>query len=541
MLALLMLSQPGLAQQVPDAGSQLQLLPRSPTQPQNTPDIQLNAARSLPPSPGDGQKMAVRSVRIRGAAVFTEAQLLAAAGWSDKLQALSLADLHALAARVTQHYRAAGYFLAQAYLPPQDIRDGQVTISVLEGQYGDVQLRNRSEVSQRLLDGLLQGVKTGDVVTLAPLERGLLLLSDLPGVAVRSTLTPGASVGASDLIVEVDPAQRFTGSVEADNHGSRYTGSQRVGATVNVNNLAGVGDVLTLRALSTGRQLNYGRLAYQVQVGAGRVGTSYADMNYALGREFESLQFAGGTQITSVYGSYPLQRSRQANASLQLSYDAKAFQDRQGATSTANDKRAKVWTGSIVGDHRDAWRGGGFDQYSASVTQGRLDAPLTEAHADGRYTKLALSASRLQSLTPQTSVQISLSAQVASKNLDSSEKMELGGAQAVRAYPQGEAYGDQGYVVSLEGRTLLPRLFERQSGQLQLVGFVDTGTVYVNKNRWDASDNRRTLSGVGIGVNWMGDHDVVVKAYCARKVGAAVANSAPDASTRFWIQAVKYF
>ena len=78
-------------------------------------------------------------------------------------------------------------------------------------------------------------------------------------------------------------------------------------------------------------------------------------------------------------------------------------------------------------------------------------------------------------------------------------------------------------------------------GQMQLIGFIDTGTVTLNKNPWAAGQNRRTLSGAGIGLNWVSNNDFAVKAYFAHKLGNAVATSAPDATNRFWIQGVKYF
>jgi len=163
------------------------------------------------------------------------------------------------------------------------------------------------------------------------------------------------------------------------------------------------------------------------------------------------------------------------------------------------------------------------------------------ARSDGQYNKLAFSLARLQNVTDSVSFYASVNGQIASKNLDASEKMELGGMYAVRAYPEGEAYADQGYVLTLEGRMLLPRFSERQSGQFQLIAFVDTGTVTTNKQPWAAGSNRRTLSGAGVGLNWTVPNDWVVKAYYAHKLGNGVATSAPDASGRFWIQAVKYF
>lgn len=148
---------------------------------------------------------------------------------------------------------------------------------------------------------------------------------------------------------------------------------------------------------------------------------------------------------------------------------------------------------------------------------------------------------RLQRVTDTLSLYAAANGQLASKNLDTSEKMGLGGANGVRAYPEGEAYADQGYVLNLEVRALLPRLSERQSGQMQLIGFVDTGTATLNKNPWVAGQNRRTLSGAGVGFNWVDNDNFVVKAYYARKLGNATAMSAPDKSGRFWLQAAKYF
>jgi hemolysin activation/secretion protein len=187
--------------------------------------------------------------------------------------------------------------------------------------------------------------------------------------------------------------------------------------------------------------------------------------------------------------------------------------------------------------------------YALALSGGKLDIQTTElrtldgitSQSNGNFSKLAFSAARLQSLSPSVSLYASLSGQLASKNLDVSEKMELGGMYAVRAYPEGEAYADQGYVLNLEARWQLPMFYEQQSGSMQLIGFVDAGSVMINRDPWTAESNRRTLSGTGIGLNWTSANNFLLKAYYARKLGSEVAQSAPDKSGRFWIQAVKYF
>jgi hemolysin activation/secretion protein len=398
-------------------------------------------------------------------------------------------------------------------------------------------------------NSLLGGLNSGDTITIAPLERRLLLLSDLPGVEVKSTLVPGASVGASDLIVDITPGQRITGEVDADNAGNRYTGEYRMGATVNFNEPLGYGDVATLRAVTSGFGLFYVRASYQVQLGKARAGVAYSFLEYRLVKEFETLHANGTAHIASIYGSYPLIRSRNNNLYAGLAFDYKTFQDRVDSTSTVTDKEAQVLMPSLYGDHRDNFFGGGLSSYSLTWFLGNLDIQTPAAHSfdaataqsNGIYNKLRFSAMRLQSLTETISLYASINGQFAFNNLDVSEKMELGGMYAVRAYPEGEAYADQGYVLTMEARLQLPRFVERLPGQMQLIGFVDTGAVTVNKNPWTSEPNSRTLSGAGVGFNWMDYNNFSVKAYYALKLGNEAATSAPDESGRFWIQLVKYF
>ena len=546
--AILALCQTVLAQQPPTAGSQIQQIPPSPVPQKAAPAIRIEPS-TAPASPAsDAVKITVNSLRVTGARVYSEAELIALTGFQAGSE-LSLADLRGMAQKITERYRSNGYIVAQAYVPAQEITEGAVTISVIEGQYGKIAVRNQSNLPDPLIQGQLDGIGSGDPVVIAPLESRLLLLSDIPGVNVTSTLAPGASIGTSDLIVDVTPGQRVTGSIDADNAGNRYTGEYRLGATVNLNNLAGLGDVASLRVLTSGSGLNYARASYQMQFGKATAGLAYSWLGYELGKEFASLQAKGTAKIASIYGSYPLIRSRDTNLYAGLAFDAKTMQDRLDSTSTVTDKKAQALMASLRGDHRDSLGGGGLTNYAITATAGNLDIQTpalkaldaATAQSNGRYTKLGFSAMRLQSVTDTISLYAGINGQVASKNLDVSEKMELGGINGVRAYPEGEAYADQGYLLTLEARMLLPKFSEQIPGQVQLVGFVDTGSVTLNKNPWAPGDNRRTLSGAGIGLNWTAYNNFVVKASYARKLGSGTATSAPDKSGRFWIQAVKYF
>lgn len=546
-IALLTLSQNAFAQAV-GAGGQIQQIPQAPTLQKSVPELPVRRNENLAQPEPAGPKFMVSSLHITGATHFSEGELIAATGFAPGTE-LSLADLRNLASKITDLYNRDGYFVAQAYLPPQDIKDGSVTIAVIEGRYGKVSLDNKTNVSDRVLNDVLDGLDSGDPVVAPPLERRLLILSDIPGVEVSSTLSPGEAVGTSDLLVDVTPGRRVDGSVQADNAGNPYTGVYRVGATVNFNEPLGIGDVLSARFLaSTTGRMDYGRLSYQAQVGDGTVGVAYTGFRYKLGRQFSALDASGTEGVASIFGSYPIIRSYDDNLYALLDVDDRNFQDKIGALSSIVDKQAWVASPGISGDHRDSFGGGGWDSYSLIASFGTLDiqSPLARsvdratARTNGSYAKLYASASRLQHLVGPLSLYGLVRGQIASKNLDISEKMELGGAYGVRAYPEGEVYGDEGYIATLEARLLLPRWFERLPGDLEMIGFVDTGWVRYSESPWFTGSNGATRSGAGVGLNWFAANNFEVSATYAWRLGGS-ATSAPNRFGGFWVGVVKHF
>lgn len=534
---------------IPSAGSQMQQLPRVPVQQNSVPNVEVQqGVKPVIPKP-EGIKIIVKQLKISGAPVYSEAQLLRVTGFKPGSE-LSLSDLRGMATKIADYYHNNGFFVAQAYLPAQDVKNGVVTIAVITGQYGNITLNNKTNLSNSLAKDLLGGLNKGDPVKSGPLESRLLLLSDLPGVRINSTLVPGASVGTSDLIVDVKQGPRLTGSIDADNAGNRYTGAYRGGATFFINNLSGHGDFASLRVLTSGPGLNYGRASYQMQFGKASAGVAYSYLEYHLGEQYASLDAYGSQQIASIYVSYPLLRTRNNSLHVLLDYDEKIFQDKLGSVPSTANKRAHVLRTSLYGDHHDNFGGGGFDAYSLTLSSGFIDLQnaqvrnidATTARTNGYFTKLAFYANRQQNLNETFSLYTSIYGQWASKNLDVSEKMELGGMYAVRAYPEGEAYGDEGFVFTVEPRMRLPKFSERMPGQMQLIGFIDTGTIITNTNSWAGwMNNRRTLSGAGVGLNWTVVNNFFVRGYYAHKLGSGEALSAPDRSGRLWIQAVKYF
>jgi hemolysin activation/secretion protein len=155
------------------------------------------------------------------------------------------------------------------------------------------------------------------------------------------------------------------------------------------------------------------------------------------------------------------------------------------------------------------------------------------ARSAGGFAKWSASFQRLQRLTDTLSLSLAYAGQWAGKNLDSSEKLSLGGAYGVRAYPQGEASGD-------EGRLLTAELRWRVSDAWQAQAFYDDGRVRINRDPWAAGNNTRHLAGYGLGAAWAGS-GFTLRAFAAWKAGTGEPTSDTDRSPRVWVQAARYF
>lgn len=548
-LALLAVSQTALAQQVPlGAGGQLQQIPPAPVPERPLPDIRIERPDAAGLSDVAGPTIRVSELNVSGNVSFPDAVLVAASGVTPGSD-LTLSQLRDAAAKIAAFYNERGYILAQAYVPAQDVAGGSVTIAVVEGRLGTVDIRNESKLSKAVADRMLGRLERGAPVTAEPLERQLLLLSDIPGVRVSSTLVPGSEVGTSDLIVDIKRGRPITGSLEADNGGNRVTGQYRAGGTIYFNNPTGSGDQASIRVLGSTGGLAYGRAAYQTLVGQATVGAAVTHLRYALGREFSVLDADGTANILSVFGAYPLIRSRQANLNALGGIEGRKLTDRIGSLGSEADKNIVAGTLGLSGDTRDGLAGGGWNAFSIGWTLGRLDleTPLERtidaatSRSQGQYGKLQLSAARLQNVGGPVSLYASVRGQLAFDNLDSSEKMQLGGAYGVRAYPEGEAFGDQGYIATLEARLMLSQWTGALPGRLQLIGFTDMGEVRYAHQPWFAGPNHTTRSGIGAGLIWEGPQGLVVRTSYATRLGDQPVTSGPDKAGRWWFQITKLF
>lgn len=531
-VALLHFSPAAQAQVPPDAGQTLQQLQPPIAAPRESQPLKIQAPLDSAPIAPGGAAVILNAVKLSGNSVFSEETLRTALG-DVTGKTFDLAGLRSLAQRITDVYQAGGYPFARAILPPQDLANGDLRIEVIEGRYGVVQAQGDDSVLARQATAFLDGLLPGSVIASAPLERAALLLDDLPGIQTSATMRPGTQVGTGDLIVQVARDQRVRGDIGLDNAGSRYTGKNRVRANVDINSPFLLGDQLTVRALLSEEKLWLGSLGYSLPLGTSglRGNVGYSHTSYELAKEFASLHANGTAKVASAGLSYPILRSQKANLTLIATYQSKDLHDNRDSTQTYESKSSQSMPLALQFDYRDAFDG--ITYGSASWTPGKLklDAGLTavdDYKSNGRFHKVNLDVVRLQSLPAGFNLMAHLSWQQANKNLDSSEKLSLGGASGVRAYPSGEATGDEGGLVQLELRY--------DAGAYTPYAFMDAGRITVNAKPVVAGDNRRSLSGGGLGLRYQRQAWSADVALAWRTLGGrSLSETNSDPKPRVWL------
>jgi hemolysin activation/secretion protein len=461
---------------------------------------------------------------------------------------LNLTQMGELAKRITDYYHAHGFPLAHAIIPAQTMQAGMIKIEVIEARYGKIDLDNQSHVSGRLLQATLADLQSGAVITEADMDRSLLLLADIPGLTVNATMKSGAQAGTSDLQVNATSSRMFNGSVTADNSGDRYTGRARLGANVSVFDLLHQGDTLGVSALTAGNGMQYGHVSYDALLnGAGtRLGGSYSVLDYKLLGSLSTLDAQGSAKVTSVWVRQPLIRGMRLNLNAQLQYDHQQLNDDIRSFGINTDRHLDNVTASLSGNARDGLWGGGVSLWNAGLTRGYVGFDDATAQAidartagtQGSFVKGNATLARQQSLTARDTVYLSFSGQWASRNLDASQKLVLGGPNSVRAYDVGSLSGDIGYTFTSELRHSFGRSWY---GQWQAIAFVDAAHVAVNRNALSTSGNIGNLGGAGIGLNWIGPDQLSANLVLAMPVGPVPVQISARTFGRGWLQASKGF
>ena len=400
---------------------------------------------------------------------------------------------------LSNYYRSQGY-LATAYLPPQDIKNGVVNIKITEAILGKItfnvdegQKLNISKEKIRLK--ILYKVEDGGGLNISQLDKNIRNFNRTPGINAIAQLEEGKKFGETDVIVTASNTKTISGSSLADNTGSRSSGTGKITNTINMDGLFNLGERFSFTNVATGNNFidgkqseesNYYAMSTSFPMGYnGMQGTlRLSKMEYKLSAPFDSTIPSGYSTEYNFTLTRPLieKLSKNLNATFLISRN-----DYVNNLSTGNNSNKDMTkaTMNFGYDFTDTKLGGGVNYGLFGFTLGKLDVSdnsanfiTDQAGADnnGRNLKAIFNYNRLQKITDKTNMLLKFNGQLAADNLDGAEQLTLGGPSGVRAYASSEGAGDAGFVTGIE--------LKRSFFNLPTTLFYDYGKIRLHKNKW---------------------------------------------------------
>ena len=491
----------------------------------------------------NGQTILLKGVRFTGNTKLNSESLL---GVIKKFisQQVSIEDLALIADLLTQHYVRSG-FLANVTLPEQDITNGVILFKITEARLGRLVFNADQIAKARVPESFMtqlveQASPKQALIEMGQIDRSMLLLDDLSSITVGGGLQAGQKEGESDLAINIQTDPFFSGSVNIDNFGSRSTGPNRLILAAAWSSPFSRGGEIVATALKT-EGTDYGRGAYSFPVGySGLTGTIQASaLQYDVITETKT---SGDSQTIGAEFNYPYLRSYSQNIYLKGGVTQKFFKNKYADGTVNSDYDLTVAEAEIRGNK---YIDGVNTEYAVTSKLGYVDlqgspnysADQSGDKTHGRFAKLAASIKLKMPVQSKLNLTLYGEGQLANKNLDSSEKMYLGGANGVRAYPESEGSGTEGIRVAAD---LEYRLADNLVGSV----FVDGGRVRQNKTNLSGvtGPNLYSLKGYGFSATYQGPKQSQMQAIISRRIGnnpnpTSTGNdqSGDLKTTRFWL------
>lgn len=401
---------------------------------------------------------------------------------------------------LTALYEKKGYITSLVFLPPQKIDGGVLIIKADEGVISELTLEKGKYFGPRAVMPRL-AMHKGKIFQLQDLEKSLRRINENPDLTLDATLKAGEKPGETKVILRPQK-DNFPVHISAfyDNLGRHPIGRQRLGVTINDNNVTGLGDTAYVSPYATTH--SFGLLGgYEIPLGSRglRLGVSAAHTQFDV--PIAGQQFKGNSNIFQPYIIQELFRNEKSVLSAELGLGIKNSTFEADNARISHDKLTVLSPALSYKryDKSGQWFarnevGIGLDILGANAAS---DITSSRLKSGSQFFRDTLTLARIQKLAWGTYGIFRFTGQYSPDSLVSLEQMQLGGASTVRGYREGRLIGDSGFVLSAEWHVpmkFLPKTWHVGSynlrENLELVGFTDFGGVFDN--------NARQVGGVNV-------------------------------------------
>ena len=495
----------------------VQPIPNLEQFPQLPPTTLPPPAELLPPSSTPNQTIpdksidtiTVRQFIIQGSTVFSDADFNSILKpYIDK--PISFLELLSVRSAITQYYVEQGYVTSGAYIPPQRLGDGVVTIQVIEGKLADIQVKGNQKLNSKYISSRINRATSTPLNRDQLLEALQLLLLDPLIANVSAELSLGVNPGTSILTIEVEEADSFSTPVVIDNRRSPSVSSFRRQLRIEEGNLLGQGDSLFLAYSNTdGSDAFDGSYSFPLNANNSSLTISGGlSDNEVTERPFNILDIESSSNYYQLSLRQPLLRSPTQDLALGFTVSRRTSQvlfspndEVFGFPSPGANEDGEItvtalrfWQEYISRNSREVFAlrsqfNLGIDALDATVNpNGEPDSLFFAWQGQAQWVRLLGQNSRLL---------LRSSMQFSSTSLVSLEQFGIGGIDSVRGYRQDRLLADNGIFASAEVQ--IPLFSITQNSSVKIAPFADVGVVW---NKEDEIPESNTLASVGVGLRW---------------------------------------
>lgn len=454
--------------------------------------------------------IAVAEFRVLGSTVFSAEQLAAATKpfTGEKVNFTSL--LQARTA-ITELYLKSGYITTGAYLPEQTIKDGIVTLQVVEGYLDRIRISGTKRLDPKYIrQRIARGAKTP--LNQQSLLKALQLMRLDPLIkSLSAELAAGTKPGQNILLVKVEEAPTLKLDLTLNNSASPTVGTFARTLGLEEANLFGQGDDLKIGYRNT-RGSNQVDVGYTIPFNAqnGTVGLNYGySTSVVIERPFDFLDIRGNSHSYGITVRQPLWRSPSQEFALGLTFGRRNIQtsllgvpfplsaaaDSQGQTQLSVLRFFQDWSQRSRNSALVA-------RSETNFGLGIFNDTINPLPPDSQFFYWRGQVQWIRQLARDRYIRARSSLQIADRPIPAVEQFSLGGESTIRGYRQDALLADNGFLASVELLWPLYRTPKRY-GILHISPFIDVGTVWNNSvNQQSFPLTANTLASTGIGVQW---------------------------------------
>lgn len=441
-------------------------------------------------------------------------------------------DLQIIVEKIKKKYERKGYPTTSVFIPEQDIKGGIVEIKIAEGVMGDLSVDGNRWFPAEFFEKYFH-LKKKEPLNFKKLQSDVLRLNENPDTEVRAIISAGKEPAASDITLKIKDQFPWHVGFAEDSLGTRLTGKYRSSFTARGTNVTGNGDRLFSSTIfskgSFGQFIGY---SLPVDTFGTEIGIDATYFNIKLGREYESFDITGVTQIYTPYLSRELYLSDDFESSAKIGMDIKSIKKSMAGTVTANDQLRVPFFGFDFISNDDYGRTGFSPRFNFS-TQNFLGASSrnhptsSRSGTGGFFFKYEQPFTRTQRMFLGSYCILRSDLQLTTHTLPSSEQFQLGGMNSIRGYPEGDYLADIGGILNFDwvfpmypipASWKLPNSQTPLQRQIQPVFFTDLGG---GRNLKVLSGERKDklLMGIGGGLRVNIDNKLNLRLEWAQHVG----------------------